>query len=244
MIQVELLTPQVNTLGLVAQYKLQHGPMNASEVFDYSLNGLVGTLTGSTIFAAYPGLDLAGVDEHIDVGSPLESILKSSFTIIIWAKVDDGQPGSQTILIGEQDGTSFVNMALTGGATPGRIAFRLQAAGNKGTDAITTAQLDNGTGDWKFCAGVMDATLTGPGGKVIYVDGVVSALGANDGDTTDVVSADYVSTENLVIGATNNGGVIGSFTGGLYGEVLIFNVAKTAAEIRSIYEITRSTYGV
>ena len=87
---------------------------------------------------------------------------------------------------------------------------------------------------------MLDSTLEGAGGKKIYLDGVLQTLdGANNGNTTGVTSSAFTSAQNLYVGGYNNNGVAGFFFAGLLDDAMLFNVAKTAAEVRSIYEQTR-----
>ncbi len=80
MIKPELLVPQVNTVGLVAHYKLWAGLTTAGDVFDYSLNGNTGTVTGTDITPVYPGFSFNGTDDFIDVGNQGGTIM----TMAMW----------------------------------------------------------------------------------------------------------------------------------------------------------------
>ncbi len=82
MIKLELLVPQVNTVGLVARYKLWSGLTSATTVFDYSLGGKPGTVTGTDIVPTYPGFSFNGTDDFIDVGNQ-DSLIK---TITMWVR--------------------------------------------------------------------------------------------------------------------------------------------------------------
>ena len=241
MIQVELLTPQVNTLGLVAQYKLYAGLTSASKVFDYSLSGNDGTVTGTSIIPAYPGFDLAGNDEYFNAGSAIGTAFVGSFTLCAWIKLDDGDAGD--MIMGVQSGTSFIHFNIT---TAGKVIVRYSSDGNSGQHAQTDAAVfGNGQTDWTNIITVCDSTVNGVGGKVIYVNGVLQTLdGTLNGTTLNVVFADFnAAGEDVFIGALNNSGA-GSFLGGLIDEPMIFTATKTAAEIKSIFEVTRSRYGV
>ncbi len=66
---IKLVTPQINTVGLVAHYKLWAGLTTTASVFDYSLDGKPGTPTGTDIAPAYPGFTFNGSDDFIDVGN-------------------------------------------------------------------------------------------------------------------------------------------------------------------------------
>ncbi len=80
MIKPELLVPQVNTVGLVTHYKLWAGLTTTGEVFDYSLGGATGTVTGTGIAPTYPGFSFNGTDDFIDVGNQGGAIK----TLLLW----------------------------------------------------------------------------------------------------------------------------------------------------------------
>ncbi len=58
--------PQISDKGLVAHYKLWAGLTSPGKVFDYSLNGNIGTVANAT--PAYPGFAFNGVDRKITIG--------------------------------------------------------------------------------------------------------------------------------------------------------------------------------
>ncbi len=80
MIKPELLVPQINTVGLVAHYKLWAGLTTTASVFDYSLGGKSGTPTGTDIAPAFPGFTFNGTDDFIDVGNQGGAIK----TLLLW----------------------------------------------------------------------------------------------------------------------------------------------------------------
>ena len=103
MIKPELLVPQVNTVGLVAYYKLQYGVMTTSKVFDYSLNGFTGTTNGPTVAPVYPGFFFDGFTDSIDIGSGPSSVK----TILMWVNPTD-VAGTDTPL--DLNGTDFLTI--------------------------------------------------------------------------------------------------------------------------------------
>ncbi len=102
MIKLELLVPQVNTVGLVAHYKLWAGLTTTGEVFDYSLNGNTGTVTGTDIAPTYPGFSFNGTDDFIDVGNHGGAIK----TVGLW--IHPISIAGNDYCIGFDGGTSFV----------------------------------------------------------------------------------------------------------------------------------------
>lgn len=83
--KLRYLPPQMNTVGLVAHYKLQHSPMNSAEVFDYSLGGFEGALLGTDIAPAYPGFTFNGTDDFIGIVSGPASVN----TVLLWINQAD-----------------------------------------------------------------------------------------------------------------------------------------------------------
>ena len=73
---------QIPTKDLVAYYKLWAGLTSATTVFDYSLGGATGTVTGTNIAPTYPGFSFNGTDDFIDVGNQGGAIK----TIAMWVK--------------------------------------------------------------------------------------------------------------------------------------------------------------
>lgn len=242
----QFVIPQVNTVGLVLYYKLWAGLTTTATVFDYSLSGNNGTPSGTSIVPANPGFDLAGSDEYFDTGSPFQLTFRGSFTIAMWVKLDDGRPAALDTLFGEFDSVGANSrVSISVGAFTGVLTFIYESEGNSGTNAATntSAFIDNQT-PWIFIAVTMDATVEGAGGKLIYVNGSIATLGASDGDTTGVTSSAFTSTTNVFIGALNTDGTDTENVAGLFDEPMIFNVAKTASEVQSIFESTRWRYGV
>ena len=238
------LPPQIDTQGLVLHYKL-HGPTNGiagTAAYDYSGQGNAGVLNGTSLLYKYPGLQLAGNNEYIDTGSPHQSTFRGSCSIAMWVKPDDGQPVAGEYFYGTQVG-GFANQVRLLRQTDGKIACRYRSDGDNADAISNSAVFANGAASWTHIVCVMDSTVAGVGGVVIYVNGTVVALDAgNNGDTTAVTFADYTSTVNLFFGALNNNGVKTSQMAGAIDDLMIFNEAKSAADAKSLYSTTRWRY--
>lgn len=235
------LRPQVNTVGLIAHYKLWDGPLTATTVFDYSLNGYTGALKGSNYVFMYPGLYLAGSD-YIDTEETFQSTFQSSFSISMWVKPDDGQPASSEYFGGLDEVAN--NKALLIHSSNGAPLFQYQSNGNAASWTSSSALFANGQETWHHLVFVADSTIAGVGGLKIYFDGVMpTAHAVFKGDTSSVVFADYALAIDLYIGTENVAdGTPGNCLTGLVDDVMVFNVAKTAAEVKSIYEVTKWRY--
>ncbi len=134
--------PQVNTVGLVAHYKLWAGLTTTASVFDYSLGGKPGAVTGTDIAPAYPGFSFNGTDDFIDVGNQGGAIK----TVGLWLKSPDVIVSSFPL---DLNGTDFLE--ITGSELdPGGFASSTEYV-----DGIAAVRVTNDT--W-HCVGLTIAT--------------------------------------------------------------------------------------
>ncbi len=112
--------PQISTVGLVAHYKLWAGLTTTGTVFDYSLGGNTGTVTGTDIAPTYPGFSFNGIDDFIDVGNQGGTIR----TIAIWVNHAEGAGNTHPL---DLNGTAFISIEASqlvgNGMGPGLIEF-------------------------------------------------------------------------------------------------------------------------
>lgn len=191
MIKPELLVPQINTVGLVAHYKLWAGLTSTASVFDYSLGGFTGTVTGTDIAPAYPGFTFNGTDDFIDVGNG-----KAIKTVLLWLFNPDVQAASYPI---DLNGTDYI--------------------------LIESGELDP----------------QGFIGNTGYIDGVAAVTVTND--TWHLVGLTLPTAKTASdpdIGRVEGQGF---FTGKI-AETMFFDRVLTAADIKSIFSVTRWRYGV
>ena len=242
----KIIYPNINSQNMVFYYKLWAGPTSPGKVFDYSLNDNLGTLVGTDIHPTYPGFRFNGTDDYIDTGSPFQSVFRGSFTVHIWIKPDDGQPLAGQFLCGSRDEVGDDSQWYIELRTNGTIRFYYESEGNAGTTALTaSSQFSDGLAPWTHIACTADSTIGGPGAKKIFVNGTERTLsGTHDGNTTGVDFTEYTSSINIAIGAFNKLAGPTDWYGGLIDETIIYNVAQSAQEIRSIFESTRWRYGV
>ncbi len=231
MYDARYLQPQVSTKGLLAHWKLWDG-----SAFDYSLRGHSGTLTGTTLTYRYPGLDLEGADEHIVVADHSDfSPILTPLSISAWCYMDD----ATGFAIVTKDGVAKQEwyFILDIGQNADKISFVVQDAsagpatiGRKYNTTLTSLE-----GSWAHFAATYDGGTSSNGIKV-YVNAVRV-------DDTDLTLGTFVEVEPFAqpvwIGRDRN-----EYANGLFDDVMIFNVEKSATEIKSIYEVTRQRYGV
>lgn len=224
MYNARYLMPQVSTVGLIAHYKLWAGPTTTGKIFDYSLNGHTGTLQGTSPTFKYPGIDLPGTDEYIQVSNPSHDFGKDT-TILIWVKADSLTLNRQ--LFDTRDSLFASNsMAAWIDGTNSHLEFFAGGA----TDKFTFSSV---TDTWYHIVIVYNGTL---GSVTAYVNGISLTL-----DVSGPVSTSTYAGDNLTIGARAD---IASFFDGLFDDVMIFNKEFSAVEVKNIYEVSRWRYGV
>ena len=226
MIKPELLVPQVNTVGLVAHYKLWAGLTSTASVFDYALNGNTGTVTGAT--PAYPGFLFDAVDDEIDCasGSSIDDIFDGGATVSLWLLSSGRGQNNAGIAIGKAE---WLFHMITDTTT---MRFVREFVTTGGNWDITIA-----AGIWQHLVIVYDSSLLMKN-PVIYLNGVSVSV-TQTGEPDGAIISD--ATDNLIIG--DGAGSTGSWDGKI-GDVMLFVTEKTAAEAKSIFELTRWRYSV
>ncbi len=183
---------QIPTKDLVAHYKLWVGLTGATTVFDYSLGGATGTVTGTDIAPAYPGFTFNGTDDFIDVGNQGSAIK----TIAMWVKATSVAGFDYPI---DLNGTDYIII-------------------NSG-----------------------DVGANGFAGSTIYVDGVAATtITAGKWHLIGLTIGTAKTASDLDIGRVEG---VGLFTGKI-SDVMLFDAEFTAADMKSIFEITRERYSV
>jgi hypothetical protein len=163
-----LSSPQPSTVGLVAHYKLWAGPTSPGKVFDYSLGGFEGTLTGTDIAPAYPGFRLNGTDDLIDMTLAGPSSVRS---VLVWVNADStsGDHGiidlntTDTFGISEGKITSFSgflggNTTYVDGIAGNRVSANWHLTGITGPVANNANALRIGVGG-PLLAGLLGDTM-------------------------------------------------------------------------------------
>lgn len=195
----------------------KHGIINGA-IWGVGINGPVLRFNGSTHF--------------VDTNNTFQSIFRDSFTIIIWLRPTDGQPGTNEIPFGSQVTDNVVQLILR---STGVVTFGYAASGNFGFSASSnTALFSNGLQDRHILALVADSTIGGIGGKKIYFDGIEVALDATDnGSTSGITFADYTNPNSPYIGARHDRTDPADFHfNGDIAQVSIYNFALNSAKVR------------
>jgi len=231
-------------MNCVAHWKLNDNNWTLL-VADSTGNGYNATAQRNTAQLHIPGIGggahyFNGLADYHDTDDPFEAIFQGSFSISLRLKPDDGHPGSIQKYFGVQDlsGTdSYVSCRLL---SDGVVRWHYHARGAVHVIADTDVPVfSNGAAlGWTDVLFVFDSTINGPGGMKIYIQGNNADLDStNNGDTTGVISANFVSAFNPFIGAENfndSGTNHGYFAGGI-DNVMLFGKALTASDARKLH---------
>ena len=225
-ISTKYIQPQFSTKGLVAHYKLCVAPMTVGSVFDYALNGNTGTITDSdspiTLRPAYPGFEFDGANDYIDIGKGATIQNLNDFTISVWVFSTN---------IGSVD---KILTQVTGAISDGEVDFGFIGGDKVRMRAdtlisILSSVLEENT--WYHLAVVVIADDNAK----LYIDGNEDADDSSIGTTAPYFHA----APNVIIGATSTPG---SFFAGKIDDIRIYDRALSAADVLSIYLITKHRY--
>lgn len=242
--KTKFLRPQVNTVGLVAHYKLWTGftkPVVAGvsdgSVFDYSLNGNDGAIDkdNAVTLPAYPGFSFDGASSKITVAANSSIAISSTpaFTIAAWINPASEGGGNAGRVIGKLSTPAGYTL-FVGDRSPSTVAMSTTVRYSS-IDAQSVPNTKIPINTWAHAIMVHNEDSAK---KIkIYFNGVLQALSTNTAGTGTVKddSAVDLAIGNLQLGTSRT-------FDGLIDDVMIFNTAKTAAEIKSIYEITKWRY--
>ena len=227
--------------GCVGHWKLNDNDWS-DVVADSSGNDNHGTAQRKTVHLHTNGitngaLQFDGASDYVDTGDPFQSTFQGSFSISIWVKPDDGQPGVLEYILGTiktpgNDSGMWLELRIDG-----RLLLYYTADNDTWAIAETVDVIfSNGAPSaWTHICGVVDSTINGIGGLKLYVDGVQQSLDAsNDGDTSGLTFSNYSNGRRLFFGAINlNGSSNNHFAGGI-DNAMLFNKALTQAEIAAL----------
>lgn len=234
MLKIKLLQPEVSDASEVLQLKLWDGFETTNTVFDYSLNGNSGTVSGATItdkgllFDGSTDKVVVPADPTIDING------KTVLSISAWINpASDGEGNLGRIVDkGALGLTGYYLLVRNEGVGVG-LEFAIALSGDN-----VSAQIDAGVplNIWTHVV----ATYNEDGDKKgkIYVNAILQSLDVNT-PGTGVVSDD--SAVDFAIGSEEGGQR--AFDGSI-SDVRIWPNARSAIQIRDFYEQTRWRYGV
>lgn len=230
---IEKIELHPNSVGLVAHWK---SPLiSATKVADYSGNKNHGTITGS-VTNGYRGFVFDGAS-FIDTGSSFQSTFQNSFTISAWVKPDDGQTGSNQIVIGTYHFSADEHKVYFFISSIGAFTCQYTVADVTISTSATT-RFVNGANAWNMATFVATKVSATQGYLTAYWNGAFSRQGI----TGNVVFGNYDNSNNPYLGGENADGSFDWPFAGKVDDVFLYSKALTAPEIQSIYNLTRNKY--
>ena len=172
-----------------------------------------------------------GASDYINTNATFQSTLRDSFSICMWIKPNDGQPGSAEYLIGARNSSSedMMHFSLL---TDGKLYLYLKA--NNDAGALTSSVIfSNGVQEWTHVAATALKDDGESNGFKIYINGVLTSQ-ANSSPVSDANWGAFTTDINLDLGAYNaNDSHSDSFDGYIC-NAGIFSAVLTPSQIKSI----------
>ena len=210
--------PEPSSKGLIAHYKLWAGLQTAGTIFDYSLNGNTGTVKANSA-PAYPGFSFDGVGDYITIGNA-GSTLEDNFTISILFNLTS----VNTRLMSRRPANDTTQWDTYLELPNGVLVIYDGGTEWKGT---TTGLNDN---KWHQADFVINGASS-----MIYLDGIADRAAFNPSITAQV--------ETTTIGCYRSASPA-AFSTGTIGEIMLFDIALSAPEVKSLYETRRWRYSI
>lgn len=224
----------------VLHLKLYDGPNWSTagpvlHAFDYSLNNHPGTLKGTAPTFQYPGIDLPGTDEYIEVADHADfSPIRTPFSISAWVYMHN----AAMFIITQKGatGSADAEWILDTGPTK-KIGFALK---DKDNSTVVIGRYYNtplSENQWYHIVGTYDGGILASGIK-IYLDGVCV-------DDRDIIAGVFATVGALGHAVWIGRGDVGiaNYANGLIDDVMIHKKELSAAESLDIYNLTKWRYG-
>jgi len=196
--------------------------------------GLNNSIVSSGLSKIYENpysISFDGTDDYINTNQTFQSTFRASFTIAFWLRTN---ASGLTYL-----GSKATNNELKVYDQGGKLSIHFEANGDPVTVNSNSEILSSGTGsEWWHIAIVVTKVSTGvdPTTVVMYKNGDLFELDTPTGALTGANQGSFATSDNLVIGALNEGGSITNKSAILgIDEFAIWNSALSAGAIDSIY---------
>ena len=206
--------------------------MTASTANDISGNNNTGTLTNGVTLSrdGQRSFSFDGVDDYINLGSPSSLILNNGGTISAWCKWDsyNGSSWSNTIIGKGGSGWAAHHYILFKASGTNKILFSV-SDGSSYLNGSGPYTRDIPLNVWFYVTATWDSSV-----KKIYYNGNLESS----------VSSSIMpinSAADVSIGRTGNNGY---YLDGNVGTIDLYDRALTQTEITTIYNATKSRYGL
>lgn len=214
--------------NLVLWLRMQESPNAVA--FDYSGSSNHGIIYAATWSSQ--GLIFNGVNSYVDVGNKTNLQITGAISLAGWVRIDDLALNSGLFGRGRGLGSSGnYGYFLTYYAPQNAIYFDTYSTTTRDELYDSNAIIDN---NWHNITATWDGTASA-NGKKIYIDGVITA------QKTSIINIMGNPAYNFRIGRDS----IGSYTAkAAIDDVKVYNKTLSQDQIHSIFQSTRSKYGV
>jgi hypothetical protein len=239
--EFEIKRPMMETNSHVT--KFVNGSRSATDGWkDLSGNGNHADLTSLTYSATNirntPNNDFSfdGANDYVDTGNAFQSTFRNSFSVELWAKLDDGQPGTIDYIFGTANADESARLFMYIPRTDGSISFYFGVDSDEVT-GTSSAILSDGQEIWRhFCL-----TIVSGGTATLYMDGVSRCTG----DASGVTMSNWTSSDEVFIGTANDdGSPVGNAFDGDIAVTRIYQKALSSTEVLQNYNAQRSRFSV
>jgi len=233
-------SPNIVTDGLVLCY-------DAGDKISYPGSGTTwtdmvgssnGTLTNGPTFDSGNGgsLKFDGANDYVDTGNAFQSTFRDSFSVELWAKPDDGQPGTIDYIFGTANADESARLHLYVPRIDGGITFHFEV-GSDEVSGTSSAILSDGQETWHL----FSFTIVSGGTATFYMDGVSRCTG----DASGVPMGNWTSSDEVFIGTvdTNGSPESNAFDGNI-AITRIYEKALSSTELLQNYNAQRGRFGV
>ena len=172
-----------------------------------------------------------GAGDYINTNATFQATFRDSFSICMWIKPNDGQPGSSEYLIGARNSSSedIMHFSLL---TDGKLYLYLKS--NNDAGALTSSVIfSNGVQEWTHVAATALKDEGESNGFKIYINGVLTSQ-ANSSPVSDANWGAFTKDINLDLGAYNAADSHSNSLDGYMCNAGIFSAVLTSSQIKSI----------
>ena len=181
-------------------------------------------------------LEFDGSNDYVNTGDTFQSTFRDSFSIEMWAKPDDGQPGTHKYIFGSEDSGEDARFHLYFPRSDGKIGFYFEEGSDEVSMVTGAAVLSDGQETWRHLC----FTIVSGGTATLYMD----AISRGTGDASGITMGDWTSSDEVFIGAVDDDGTAVYPFDGKISSVKIYERALSSAEILQNYNAHRARFGV
>lgn len=208
----------------------------STTIYDLSLTGNTASLVGGVVYTgSSQGIfNFDGVNDYISFARPSSIVTSGSLTVCMYAKWDTVGTTTSTIkVLMDNNHSDSPRQGFVIQDRPDlnkRLSFGVKQEANPNYTLYATSSFIVGDDNWYNIAATHDGTVSR-----LYINGVL------DGFLTESNGISTVQP-NIDIGRWQNAATGSRFLTGSIGQVLMYNRALSASEIKQNYDATKGRY--